>query len=205
MFQGHYFNGQFDYWPYQFVLTIGVFLYVYSSIISVYYLLPVDENKRKMVPFLMRGSSSGLREQVETFLSILGKFTQAFWDGLLLLLSLFCVLMATIYMASTERFGINKYPFDFYFTLSSFYDTFTKTDPVCIDNNPCSRIRSSLAMFYFALLFQFLSFQIAYSAYRHELKSRKGLASREDVQAGLGQMRPVPVSSSQGYDDLATV
>lgn len=45
-------GGSFDFRPYQLTLAVGVILYCYSLLISIYYILPVNKEKKKFIPGL---------------------------------------------------------------------------------------------------------------------------------------------------------
>ena len=51
------FEGHFNMRPYQFVIVVGVLIFIHTLITSMYYLLPVNEENEKYIP--------GLRNFVE--------------------------------------------------------------------------------------------------------------------------------------------
>lgn len=59
-----------------------------------------------------------------------------------------------------------------YYTIGTFYETFGKTTPLCVEKNPASKIRGGLAMLYLCLFSLVLTLQVSVRSYIHESKSK---------------------------------
>jgi hypothetical protein len=136
LYRGRYFSGFFDFWPYQLVLALGVILYVYSSLVAIYYLLPVDEQRRKTIPGLTNCLGACIRDpyraqetafRVRNLLSLFSKMLQLALDATLLLITLTAAVTASIYLEASVPFGVPQVSVALYFTMGSFYSTFLRT------------------------------------------------------------------------------
>lgn len=68
--------------------------------------------------------------------------------------------------------------------------------PQCVLSDPTFKLRSAVAMFYLAILAQFLCFQISYSAYKHETSTRRSPVGAIDQSEQSGsEMRALPLST----------
>lgn len=136
VFGGKYYSGYFDFWPYQLLLALGVLLYFYSTVVAAYYLLPIDEDRNKTIPglagCLANCFSSGSEQQrtahwVKGALGTASRILQVCVDGGFLVIALGAAINASVYIESAAPFGMKNYPVPVYFTLNSFYATYTRT------------------------------------------------------------------------------
>lgn len=73
-----------------------------------------------------------------------------------------CVaLTASSYFSTAVPFRSGMFRVPLYFTINSFYSTYTNTDPQCVYDNPTTKISLSIGVFYLAIVAQLLCFQVS--------------------------------------------
>eukprot|EP01034_Spumella_vulgaris_P022049 gene22049-28144_t len=178
-------QGSFNYRPYQVLLALGVMVYIYNSLFALYYILPADVNKHKYVPGLAKLLGNCVsQDQAESytlsgalFCKAFSTFTEMFLDALLLFMAAITCVAASIILERSSQFtyvigSSSNAPTKTWFTIGSFYATFTNTSPVCVDeyHDPGAKIRASLAMMYLTLFFLALCLIVSATAFQKELK-----------------------------------
>jgi hypothetical protein len=131
--------GAFNMRPFQLVLVCGVLTNLYTFLLALYYLLPVDKNRRKYLPgckrrlqtclgdrqWLLRDCCSALYDGLGLF----STFLEFFIDSVLLLLSMLSFIVSVVVVDKPSRFSfsVSKEPIVQYYSLDSFYMTYSNT------------------------------------------------------------------------------
>lgn len=120
--------------PYQLVLVCGVLINLYTFLLALYYLLPVDKNRRKYLPGCKRHLQSCDRQWLRDCCSALydglglfSTFLEFFIDSVLLLLSMLSFILSVMEVDRPERFQFSKDLIVQYYSLDSFYMTYSNT------------------------------------------------------------------------------
>jgi hypothetical protein len=186
-YNGWKIDGSFDFRPYQLCIAAAVLVYLHSLIFTLYYILPLDENSHKFIPGLEALFASCNRgeqlkyvcQRISEFLKAFSKFIEMIGDGLLLIITLTACIIASIVIERGSRFEFTSpgatddgTPTIEYYTVGTFFSTFEHTSPVCINEDPSSKIRASIAMLYFTMFMVFLSLQVSVRSFRQEMRLR---------------------------------
>eukprot|EP00597_Dinobryon_sp_UTEXLB2267_P003006 CAMPEP_0170065154 /NCGR_PEP_ID=MMETSP0019_2-20121128/5348_1 /TAXON_ID=98059 /ORGANISM="Dinobryon sp., Strain UTEXLB2267" /LENGTH=399 /DNA_ID=CAMNT_0010271953 /DNA_START=48 /DNA_END=1247 /DNA_ORIENTATION=+ len=186
-------DGFFRNSPFQAVIAVGVLAYAHSLLLSIYYWLPVNAEKQKFIPGLSyllgqcmspSTADSVLTSAAQRFKAFL-RLIELVSDSLMLVLSLVTVLVASIVLergAKFEDLDLNSVT---YYTMGTFFTTFTNTNPPCVDKDPSPLIRASLAMMYLAVFTIMLCFLNSLNSFRMEMRTRV-LSSSQQPQASGG-------------------
>ena len=147
-----------------------------NASLILYSLLPVDKDAgHKLIPGL---SDVGLAEhearQVSAKIHANGKAIELGLDTVMLVVGLLCGVFASISMDSARRFYFINEGTVQYYTLTTFYTTFSHSSG-CMDGkrNPADIVKCGLALVYLALFFLSLSFRTSYSAWKKVRKARQ--------------------------------
>lgn len=143
--------GSFNMRPYQLVLVCGVLINLYTFLLVLYYLLPVDKNRRKYLPGCKRHLQSCDRQWLRDCCSALydglglfSTFLEFFIDSVLLLLSMLSFILSVMEVDRPERFQFSKELIVQYYSLDSFYMTYSNTVRTTISSS--SSISLALAL-----------------------------------------------------------
>jgi hypothetical protein len=201
--------------PYQALIAFAVLVYVHSLLFVVYYLLPTDPvDGHKYIPGLdiafekaSFGRVSGTQVKthsttVSSFCRNFSKYIEAIVDAaLLFMLGLTC-LICSITIDRGARFDFSGTVQ--YYTISTFYNTFSHTIPACVDDSSTGdKIRASLAMCYLALFFMSLTLIVSVKSLKMKL-SEGGGDMEGGIQGGsgsLGQKHMHALLPSSGHGD----
>lgn len=131
-------------------------------------------------------------------------------DAVMLALMMSSVLLASIMIERSSPFIVDIYGTVQYYTLGSFYASYSNTTPPCVSSNPCPMMRAALAMAYFAMIIHVLSFHISYRGFQMERKTRESRSSIQmrtlhrlagDDEIVEVEMRALPVPTRSDDDD----
>jgi len=223
-------QGSFNMRPYQLVIAVGVLVYIHCLLTAMYYLLPVNREGVKYVPGLTWGLQqiirsgplesaqqrmNATREVMNTVYDTMRKFSklsEVFFDALYVLLLLVAVLMAAVYIEQPTRFYIydpahghnDGTPEIEYYSIGTFYATYSSETPECLHDDPLPRMRASLAMLFFTLAALSLCLQISYRSFRREMVLRRAPVGRNDPNDESGRpffSQPLATSEEEGEED----
>lgn len=136
--------GSFNMRPFQLVLVCGVLINLYTFLLALYYLLPVDKNRRKYLPGCKRhlqscvGDKQWLRDCCSALYDGLGLFStflEFFIDSILLLLSMLSFIVSVVAVDKPSRFSVYKELIVQYYSLDSFYMTYSNTVRTAISSS----------------------------------------------------------------------
>lgn len=205
-------TGNFDFTPFQTTLAAAVLIFVHSFLFSIYYVLPVDTNGQKHIPYLERVfepcsiSSTDVHSyssRVAIFCKARSKAIEAMADLALLAFNLIVVVIASILVERGSKFGFGV-GVEVWYTIGTFYLTFEHSVPQCVgDSDPSSRIRGSLAMSYICLFFQVLTAMVSIRSFLKEsrLRSSSLPLSPSDLADSQGVKRSLVRNADPEEDD----
>lgn len=167
-------SGYFDYDPFEAVIAAGVLVYLNSIFFLIYYILPVDANNHKYIPGLENIFEKCFnRDQILTsvlcvssFCKNYSKFVEVVHDGILLVIVVVICLVTSILIERGSRFdfGIHNNMGVQYYTIETFFNTFSHTSPMCVDSSPAPLIRAALSMLYIDLFFLAWCFIVSFKS-----------------------------------------
>ena len=137
--------GSFDMRPYQLVLACGVLINLYTFLLTLYSLLPINKHKHKYLPGCKRRLRNCLGDRLQLLfgdcpsalcdgLRLFSTFLEFFFDSVLLILSVLSFIVSAVALDKPSRFSVTNNPIAQYYTLDSFYMTYSNTVHV----HPCS-------------------------------------------------------------------
>lgn len=188
-------SGSFSMAPYQLVIVAAAFEYAHSLLFTIFYILPVDENNQKFIPGMERaiGMCLGNGRRVKDSLHCLSSFCKLYvkivemvLDIMFLLAILVICLIASIALERGAMFDLGNGDITF-FTIGTFYSTYGHTYPVCVGDDPSSKIRGALATMYMALFVLALATQVSIRSFRYEMRLR--LKTIQEASINLNSTR----------------
>lgn len=130
-------EGAFNMRPFQLVLVCGVLINLYTFLLAMYYLLPVDKNRRKYLPGCKRRlrncAGDGLQwlgdccSTLYDGLGLFATFLEFFADSVLLLFSMLSFIVSAVAVDKPNRFSVSNELIVQYYSLDSFYMTYSNT------------------------------------------------------------------------------
>ncbi len=167
-------SGYFNYGCYQAVISAGVLVYLNSIFFLIYYILPVDTNHNKYIPGLENIFEKCFdRDQILTsvlrissFCKNYSKFLEVVLDAILLVIVIVVCLVTAILVERGERFdfgGYNNMGVQYY-TIETFFNSYSHTTPMCVESSPAPLIRAALSMLYIDLFFLVWCFYVSYKS-----------------------------------------
>jgi len=131
--------GTFDMRPFQLVLACGILINLYTLLLALYYLLPVDKNRRKYLPGCKRRLRRCIGDGPQLLwlgdccsalcdgLGLFSTFLEFFIDSVLLLLAMLSSIVSAVAVDKSSRFSVSNEPIAQYYSLDSFYMTYSNT------------------------------------------------------------------------------
>ena len=131
---------------------------------------------------------------VYSFFKTFARLIEAALDVVFFLLICTSVIISSIVLERGVRFDLGE-GYVAYFTVGTFFSTYSRTYPVCVDEDPSAKIRAALAMMYLALFLLAISTQLSVRAFRYEMRLRErtnqeaaltyGKKSRGEIEQGI--------------------
>jgi hypothetical protein len=181
--------GSFSLAPFQLIIVCAAFEYAHSLLFTIFYVLPVDDQNEKFIPGLERvlGMCMGNDRRVKDSLHCLNSFCKLYVKivemvldvGFLLAILVVC-LIASISLERGAIFDLGSGDITF-FTIGTFYSTYGHTYPVCVGDDPSSKIRGALGMMYMALFTLAVATQVSIRSFRYEMRLRQKTAQEAAI------------------------
>ena len=184
-------TGSFNLRPFRACIAAASCVFVFNILFNTYYILPVDSSNHKYVPGLhtvvewfhvkfghdeitisnSRAIVSDSTTKVASFCKMFSKMIEVILDATLTVFTLMVCLTSSIILERGQRFDMGDGSI-IYYTIGTFYETFQKTSPLCVDQSPASKIRGGLAMLYLCLFSLVLTLQVSVRSYINESKTK---------------------------------
>ena len=184
-------QGSFNLRPFRACIAAASCVFVFNILFNTYYLLPVDSSNHKYVPGLQtlveffhlkigsdeitisnsRAIVSDGTTKVASFCKVFSKMIEVILDVTLTVFTLLVCLSSSIILERGRRFDMGDGSI-IYYTIGTFYETFEKTSPLCVNQSPTSKIRGGLAMLYLCLFSLVMTVQVSLRSYIHESKTK---------------------------------
>lgn len=193
---------------YHAIMVWGGLCLVQSMCLILYSLLPVDQDTgHKLIPGLRYVGLAELDErQVSARLQYHGEAIELALDSLVLVAGVLCATFASISMDSPQKFFFVHEGIVQYYTLTTFYVTFSETTECMQGRNPADFVKGALTLVYLALFFLSLSFRTSYSAWRKVQNTRqKALSEGYVSQEEVGEATSPFLSPSRRRDSTSGV
>ena len=214
--------GTFNMRPFSACIAAASCVFVFNILFNVYYILPVDNNNHKYVPGLhwcieylhvkfgsdeltisnSRAMLSDGTTRVGSFCKVFSKMIEVILDASLTIFAFLACIIASIIVERGSRFDMGDGSI-IYYTLGTFYETFAKTSPKCVDDSPTEKIRAGLAMLYICLFCLVLTLQVSARGYIKE--SRVKLNSTEGGDARNLTSQTHTLLSNKDVDEIVEV
>lgn len=185
-------TGFFDFRPFQTAIAAAILVYIHSLAFLVYYILPVDSDHHKFIPGLETFFEKCVcREQIVSgsttvaiFCKASSKYVEFVVDLILVVIVIFTLLVASIQLERGARFDNGSTVT--YYTLGTFYDTFSHTSPDCVSTaSPTTQIRAGLSMLYIDLFFLVWSSYVSFRSLLHVIHREPGSLSNTTVHFNI--------------------
>lgn len=183
--------GTFNLRPFSAAIAAASCVFVFNILFNVYYVLPVDNNNHKYVPGLhwlveylhvklgsnemtisnTKAALSDGTTRVGSFLKVFSKSIEVIMDGALTIFTFLVCIIASIIIERGSRFDMGDGSI-IYYSLGTFYDTFSNTSPKCVIHIPTHSIRAGLAMLYLCLFCLVLTLQVSVRGYIKETRAK---------------------------------
>lgn len=213
-------TGSFDFSCFQAAIAAAVFVFVHSTLFLAYYILPINAQGHKHVPYLAKFFEPCMvdRAEVDTrsahvasFCRLKSKLIECVVDAGLVGFTAVVVVIAAIVIERGTRFDFGGGVVT-WFSLGTFWLSFSESSPPCVSAaNPAGYIRAALSMLFFALFFQILALVVSTKSYLKEMHVRGGglspLASSSSSAAGDygGAKRSLIAHADPDNDDVVEV
>lgn len=176
-------TGNFDFSCFQAAIAAAVFVFVHSTLFLAYYVLPVDAQGNKHVPFLAKLFEPCMvdgREvdahstHVSTFCRLKSKLIECVVDAGLVGFTGIVAVIAAIVIERGTRFDFGAGVVTWY-SLGTFWLSFSESSPPCVAaDSPATYVRGALAMLFITLFFQVLTLIVSTKSYLKEMHVRGG-------------------------------